>query len=165
MSYNPFSTQKNKLAKAELDNQKQDNAISLKKWIESNVNKRVVTTQPRNTTLPRTTQWDSEWVTVTENNTDYLWANWNLDFGQFNQNWLSRFAIEIIVKDIGGLYSIEVGYGYGKSVSWDIKDIEESPGSNIKNIKLNAGLFVHKVGTPIFQAKLLVKYIAQATHD
>ena len=165
MKYNPYSTQQKKMDKAELENSKQVNSISLKDWISKTVDTRVITTQPRNTTLPRTTQWDSEWITATENNTDYLWVNWSLVLGRFNQNWLSRFSVEIVTRNLGGLYQVESGSSFGKFIGWDLKDVVGSEGSSIKDIKLNASLFIHKVGTPIFEAKLLVKYIAQATHD
>jgi hypothetical protein len=165
MNYKPASTQKNKLATAELDNQKQAIAISLKKWVEKTIDARVITTQPRNTTLPITTQWDSDWITVTENNTDKLWCTWSIPMGRFNYNWLSRFAIEIAVRNIGGTYKLGVGSEFSKSIGWDIKDVVGSEGSNAKDIKLLASVYVNTTGTPIFQAKLLLKYIAQANHD
>ena len=165
MQYQPYSTQKGKMAKAELENAKQVNDISLKGWIASQIQTRIDNTQPRNTTLPLSTQWDSEWITATENNTDNLWINWSLVLGRFNQNWLSRFSVEIVTRNLGGLYQVNSGYSFAKFIGWDIKDIVDRETSDEKTIVLNAGIFNSVIGTPIFQAKLLVKYIAQATHD
>jgi len=165
MNYKSASSQKNKLATAELENGKQAIAISLQQWIETQIDNKIRNIQPRNTTLPITTQWDSTWITATQNTTDYLWIDWNLAIGKFNYNWLSRFSIAIVVKNIGEDYQISKGANFGKFIGWDIKDIVGNEGSQIKDIKLNASIFIHKIGTPVFQAKLLVKYIAQACHD
>lgn len=167
MMYKSFSTQKNKLSKLELENKKQANAISLKQWIETQIINRVNNTQPRNTTLPLSGQWDSDWVTVNnlevEGSTPQQWYTWRIIIGEFNTDWLSRFSIEVVCKDVGGLYRISSAFY--KFIGWEFTDVIGNETSKIKNIVLVVSISSKAINTEIFQAKLLVKYIAQACHD
>lgn len=170
MNYNSF-TQKKKLPNAELNNQVQANAISLQQFIESKINSRVVNTQPRNLNLTSTVQWDSGWSLMDSNLTNEMWKSWKLSIGRINQNWLTNFQIEIVCKngvsgelDSSG-FQVSTYYGFKKFIGWDIKDVEGSETSDMKDVSLVASVYSALLNQPIFYVQVLVKYINQSNLD
>lgn len=154
-----------KIQQSELNNQKQANQISLKDWVATTMNSRVVNTQPRNTIIPKAIQWDSVWITATEVATDRLSVVWSMSIGQFNYNWINNFSVEIITRSLGTGYKVESGIEFSKSITWDIKDLVGKETSNIKDIKLLASIYNAVTDTPVFEAKLLVKYCGKNLQD
>ena len=159
-----------KLHSVELNNQNQANYISLQKWVESQINSRVLNTQPKDTILPKTIQWDSSWelmeYLVVGGVVTKIWKSWTITIGEINYNWLSRFDIEIICRTTGGsVFSVSNGAYFTKSFWWNIQDIVGKETSNMKNVSLVAFIYSALNNQPIFETKLLVRYINQSNHD
>jgi len=154
-----------KIQQSELNNQNQANQISLKDWVVTTMNNRVVNTQPRNTIIPKTVQWDSDWITATEVDTDKLSVAWTISIGQFNYNWINNFSVEIITRGLGTGYKVERGIEFSKSIWWDIKDLVGKETADTKDIKLLASVYNYVADTPIFEAKLLVRYYSKNLQD
>jgi hypothetical protein len=180
MNYNSF-TQRNKLTKAELNNQIQLNKISLREWTASQIEARVENTQPRGQNIALSNSWDSEWeimdATVSSGITYDVYKSWVINFGEMNYNWLNKFQIEIICRNgvdgDGDSSGFQVQYNnlFRKFIGWNIKDLENNPSSDTKNIQLLVSLYSYRIypyvtsALPIFESKLLVKYLDQSNRD
>jgi hypothetical protein len=175
MNYKSF-TQKQKLPNANLFNGVQANQISLQKWMENQIKGRILNTQPRGQNINLSTNWDSEWEDMTTVMSGSVvlavYKTWNVLIGDINYNWLNRFTIEIVCRngvdgdgDSTG-FQVSPSIYFKKFSGWDIKDLISNPASNTKTIRLLASLFSYNNGVlPVFQAKLLVKYIDQVNRD
>ena len=165
MVYNP-SSQKNKLQNAELTNGVQANAISLQQWMESKIVSRVNTTQPKDTTLAKTTQWDTEWETVESISqvgiVTQVWKGWSIPIGQINHLWLARFSVELLFRNGNLPFQVSNSTLFKKSIGWDLKDVAGKETSDVKDTTLVAYVHSQFINHPIFEVKLIVRYIDQS---
>jgi hypothetical protein len=175
MKYNSF-TQKRKIPIAELNNQSQANKISLQSWVESQVISRVQNTQPRNQSINVASNWDSDWETMDSimSGTTVLaiYKTWDILLGDINYNLLNKFSVDMVFRngvlgdgDSAG-FQVSTNIYFKKFIGWDVKDLIATPASDIKTIRIIASLFTYTPGVlPIFQSKLLVKYLDQTNRD
>jgi hypothetical protein len=152
-----------------LTNAAQENDISLQKWIELHILTRIDTTNPRDVNLTKTVQWDSDWETVESlieaGVVTKVWKQWRIPIGQINQRWLTRFSVEMIFRNGNSLFQVSNSSLFKKSFVWDIQDVVGKETSDLKNITLVAFVYSQFLNHPVFEAKLLVKYINQTNHD
>jgi hypothetical protein len=175
MNYKSF-TQKNKIQNSELVNGQQVNAIDLSKWTKDVINKRLLNTQPIGQNISGTNSWDTAWEDMDTILSGpivlAIYKTWNINFGEINYKWINKFDVEMIFRN-GVLgngnsngFQVSANQYFKKFIGWDIKDLISNPTSDIKTVNLIASLFCYNTLTiPVFQSKLLVKYIDQTNRD
>jgi len=178
MTYIP-SNQKNKLATAVLEQNKQANDVSLQQWVKGKIDNQVNSINPSNTVISNTNM-NSPWYLVDQAQGIYgtvdqksIYKTWRIDMGELNISYLDYFKFEIVTKngengekDTTGFTPAWTFYSdylfFFKFWGWDIKDIVGSETSNVKKISLVVSYaYYRQINFPDFQSKLLIQYCNQ----